>query len=242
MGPPFSPEDLRLIAEQIDDATEAAATAPTRDEATGRLAEPKRAPRWTVPKLLRWIAETLQITCARETLRSALHDLDMSWKQGKLLLARAPHEERVKFVAKIQSLVRSADADREKLVFIDEAHVHQDADLGHTWARRGQRYYVSSTSPGLARVTFYGAYVYNDQRVAIWPAERGNAVTAIECLEYLRAAFPRDKLRVCWDGASYHLGAREKEPASAHQKEPTLERRLDGVPLAEPVGVTGSGR
>ena len=104
MGPPFSPEDLRLIAEQIDDATEAAATAPTRDEATGRLAEPKRAPRWTVPKLLRWIAETLHITCARETLRSALHDLDMSWKQGKLLLARAPHEERVKFVAKRRHL------------------------------------------------------------------------------------------------------------------------------------------
>jgi hypothetical protein len=38
------------------------------------------------------------------------------------------------------------------------------------------------------------------------------------------------------------LDAREKGPASAHQKEPTLERRLDGVPLAEPVGVTGSGR
>ena len=50
----------------------------------------------------------------------------------------------------------------DALFFIDEAHVHQDADLGHTWARRGQRYYVSSTSPGLSRVTFFGAYNYND--------------------------------------------------------------------------------
>ena len=29
-------------------------------------------------------------------------------------------------------------------------------------------------------------------------------MTAIDCLEYLRAAFPNDRLRVCWDGASYH--------------------------------------
>jgi transposase len=214
MGPPFSPEARRLIAEQIDAATEAAATAPTRDQDTGRVAEPKRAPRWTVPKLLRWVAENLDITCARETLRRVLHDLDMTWKQGKLLLARAPQEARAKFVAKIQSLLRSAHGAREKLIFIDEAHVHQDADLGHTWARCGPRYYVSSTSPGLARVTFFGAYVYNDTRVAIWPADRGNAATAIECLEYLRAAFPRDKLRVCWDGASYHRAEDVQECAA----------------------------
>lgn len=157
-----------------------------------------------MPKLLRWAADNLGITCARETLRKVLRDLDITWKQGKLLLARASKEGREKFVTKIKSLLRAANAGKEKLIFIDEAHVHQDADLGHTWARRGQRYYVSSTSPGLARVTFFGAYVYNDRKVAIWPAERGNSLTAIDCLEYLRAAFPHDRLRVCWDGASYH--------------------------------------
>jgi transposase len=214
MGPPFSPEARRLIAEQIDLATEAAATPPAREAGTGKVTEPKRAPRWTVPKLLRWVADNLAITCARETLRKVLRDLDMTWKQGKLLLARASNEARAKFVAKIQSLLRAAHSGKEKLIFIDEAHVHQDADLGHTWARRGQRYYVSSTSPGLARVTFFGAYVYNDRRVAIWPAARGNAVTAIDCLEYLRAAFPKDKLRVCWDGASYHRAEEVHEYAA----------------------------
>jgi transposase len=181
-----------------------AACPPERDPATGKVAEPKRAPRWTVPKLLRWACDNLGITCARETLRKVLRDLDMSWKKGKLLLARAPVEAREKFVTKIKALLRAARSGKEKLIFIDEAHVHHDADLGHTWSRRGQRYYVSSTSPGLARVTFFGAYVYNDKTVAIWPAERGNGSTAIDCLEYMRAAFPTDKLRICWDGASYH--------------------------------------
>jgi transposase len=47
-------------------------------------------------------------------------------------------------------------------------------------------------------------YVYNDKVVAISPAERANGTTTIEYLEYLRAAYPDDRIRVVWDGASYH--------------------------------------
>lgn len=130
----------------------------------------------------------------------------MSWKKGKLLLARAPAEERERFVGKIKSLLRAANREAEKLVFIDEAHIHQDADLGHTWCRVGQRYYVSSTSPGLARVSFFGAYIYNDAKVCIWPAERANGETTIQYLEALREAYPDERIRVVWDGASYHRG------------------------------------
>jgi transposase len=204
LGPPFSPEARELIAKQIDAATEAAATPPARDPTTGKLAEPLRARRWTLPKLLQWATDHLGITCARETLRKVLRGLKVTWKKGKLLLARASAEAREDFVTKIKSLLRAAHAGKEKLIFIDEAHIHQEADLGYTWARKGQRYYVSSTSPGLARVTFFGAYVYNDATIAITPADRANAATTIELLEYARAAFPDDKIRICWDGASYH--------------------------------------
>lgn len=203
-GPPFCPASRELIAAQVDAAAEAAATPPARDPNTGKVTEPKRAPRWTIPKLLCWVDENLHISCARETLRKVLHEMRLSWKKGKLLLARAPVEEREQFVGKIKSLLRAAHVNKEKLVFIDEAHVHQDADLGHTWCRVGQRYYVSSTSPGLARVSFFGAYVYNDAKVCIWPATRANGTTTIEYLEYLRAAYPNDRIRIVWDGASYH--------------------------------------
>ena len=93
------------IAEQIDAATEMASTPPARDPISGKVAEPKRAPRWTLPKLLRWVADNLQITCARETLRKVLRDLDITWKKGKLLLARSSAEAREKFVAKIKALL-----------------------------------------------------------------------------------------------------------------------------------------
>ena len=79
-------------------------------------------------------------------------------------------------------MLRAADADKELLVFIDEAHVHQDADLRYVWSRRGWPYYVASTSPGLARVSFFGAYVYNNESITIWPAARANGETTIEYL------------------------------------------------------------
>jgi transposase len=161
-------------------------------------------PRFTVKKLLCWAEQELGISCVRETLRKVLRDLGMSYKQGKLLLARGSAVARALFAKKLKGLLRAAKANKETLVFIDEAHIHQDADLGPTWCRRGQPFYVTSTSPGLERVSFFGAYVYNEAKVCIWPTERANASTTIEFLENLRAAYPTGRLRVCWDGASYH--------------------------------------
>ena len=49
------------------------------------------------------------------------------------------------------------------MVYVDEAHIHQDADLGYGWAKRGQRFWVASRAPGLsARVSFYGLYLYKE--------------------------------------------------------------------------------
>lgn len=159
-------------------------------------------------KLLAWAVDTLGISCCRETFRKVLIDMEMSWKKGKKLLARACPVARAAFVRSLKRLLREAIHGRETLVFIDEAHVHQDADLGRTWTRRGEPFYVASSSPGLSkRVSFFGAYVVSDARVHIWPAERANGTTTIEMLESLREAYPNDRIRVVWDGAAYHRSA-----------------------------------
>ena len=94
---------------------------------------------------------------------TALHRLKLSWKKAKKLLGRADPERREAFVEQLQGLLAGAQRDRHLLVYVDEAHIHQDADLGYGWAERGQRFWVASTSPGLsARVSFYGLYLYNE--------------------------------------------------------------------------------
>jgi transposase len=150
----------------------------------------------------------------RETLRAALHRRKLSWTKAKKLLGRADPEHRQAFIERLQSLLAGAQRDQHLLVYVDEAHLHQDADLGYGWAERGQRLWVASSSPGLsARVSFYGLYLYNAGQVRLWPYPRANGDHTIEVLRRLRAEVPERKLIVLWDGAPYHRAQAVREVA-----------------------------
>ncbi len=153
--------------------------------------------------------------CCRETIRIALHRLTLSWKKAKKLLGRANPEHRQAFVEQLQGVLDGAQRDRHLLVYVDEAHIHQDADLGSGWAERGQRFWVASTSPGLsARVSFDGLYLYNEGPVRVWPYRRANGEHTIEVLRRLRAEAPDRTLIVLWDGAPYHRAKAVREIAT----------------------------
>lgn len=114
-------------------------------------------PRWTLRRLVVWVGETFGRDCCRETIRAALHRLKLSWKKGKNLLSRADPARRAAFVATIQDALARAQRDEDLLVYIDEAHIHQDADIGYGWSVRGERLWVCSSSPGpSAKASFYG--------------------------------------------------------------------------------------
>jgi transposase len=162
-------------------------------------------PRWTLRRLAIHVRERYGRLFCRETIRAALHRLKLSWKKAKKLLGRACPQRRQAFVKILQGLLEGAQRDRHLLVFLDEAHIHQDADLGSGWGERGRRFYVASTSPGLsAKVSLYGLYLYNDGQVRLWPYARANGAHTVEVLRRLRAEAPERKLIVLWDGASYH--------------------------------------
>jgi transposase len=161
------------------------------------------APRWTLRRLVGWARERFGLVCCRETIRAVLHRRKLSWKKAKKLLGRADPEQRQAFLAQLQSV-------------LDEAHIHQDADLGYGWAERGQRFWVASRSPGLsARVSFYGVYLYNEGQVRLWPFPRANGEHTIAVLRRLRAAFPDEALIVLWDGAPYHRAKSVRAAATA---------------------------
>jgi transposase len=185
-----------------------------RTAATQPRAGADPAPRWTLRRLVHWVRERFGLVFCRETIRRALHRLKLSWKKAKKLLGRANPERRQAFVERLQSLLDGAQRDQHVLVYVDEAHIHQDADLGYGWAARGQRLWVASTSPGLsARVSFYGLYLYNEGQVRLWPYPRANGEHTIDVLRRLRAEVPERKLIVLWDGAPYHRAKIVREVA-----------------------------
>src|SRR5215207_8241234 len=131
----------------------------------GTAVDPKR--------LMLYVRERFGRLCCRETIRAVLHRLKLSWKKAKKLLGRANPEQRQAFLEQLQGVLDGAQRDQHLVVYVDEAHIHQDADLGYGWAERGERFWVASSSPGLsARVSFYGLYLYNEGQVRLWPFPR----------------------------------------------------------------------
>ncbi|HYE33800.1 IS630 family transposase, partial [Methylocaldum sp.] len=179
----------------------AAAAAPP-GEATR---EPKR---WTLKRLVAWIEAQFGRTCCRETVRRALQRLKLSWKKAKKFLGRADPERREAFVTQIQDVLKGALENRHVLVYLDEAHIHLDADAGYGWSVCGERLWVCSRSPKLSdRVSFYGLYLYNLGQTEIWPYPRANGDYTKEALDRLRQRFPSRPIQLVWDGAPYHRAA-----------------------------------
>jgi transposase len=161
------------------------------------------------------VGERFGVRYCRETLRAALHRLGFSWKKAKKLLGRADPEKRRAFLARLGRLLAGARRGRHLLVYWDEAHIHQDTDLGYGWAERGRRFWVASSSPGLAaKLSFYGLYFYNEGTVRLWPYPRANGTHTIEALRRLRVEWPERPLLVLWDGAPYHRAACVREAAA----------------------------
>lgn len=192
---------------------QSAARAPAL-RAEGAETEPL-IPRWTLKRLVCWVQEQFAQVCGRETIRRALKRLGLSWKKAKKLLAKANTAVREAFVERVQGLLKGATDHDHLLVYVDEAHIHQDADLGYGWSVRGERFWVSSNSPGLsAKVSFYGLYLYNLGQVEIWPYPRANGDYTLEVLERLRAKFPTRTLKLLWDGAAYHRSLKVQQRAA----------------------------
>ena len=166
-------------------------------------------------RLVGRVRERFGLVCCRETIRAALHRLKLSWKKAKKLLGRADPERRQAFIEQLQDVLAGAQRDQHLLVYVDEAHIHQDADLGYGWAKRGERFFVASSSPGLsAKLSFYGLYLYNEGQVRLWPYPRANGEHTIDVLRRLRAEVHERKLIVLWDGAPYHRANAVREVAT----------------------------
>ena len=164
------------------------------------------ARRWTTKRLVQWVKDTFGRVVSRETIRKVLRRARLSWKKAKKLLSRANTAQRQAFLDQLKPLLEEASTSDDTLVvYMDEAHIHQDTDLGYGWSVQGERLFVNSTTPGLSeKVSFYGTYIYNESQVRIWPYPCANGEHTADVLRRLREEFPTKAIRLIWDGAPYH--------------------------------------
>lgn len=206
--PPVEPVEPQRVGSVIAAGTPANASEPPRAGDPPQSSRPTWK-RWTAPRIRTRIEEVFGLDVCTETVRRVLHQIGLSWKKAKKLLAKADPEKRRAFVADIRALLdRVLHDENLVLAYIDEAHIHQDADLGYGWSLRGRRLYVVSSSLGLhAKVSFYGVYLYSESQVRVWEYPRANGEHTIEVLQRLRDEFAERPMIVIWDGAPWHRSA-----------------------------------
>jgi len=154
----------------------------------------------------------------------------LSWKQPKKILAKANTAKRLAYLARFNELLEEMRRGERTLLYIDEAHIHQDMDQGHGWYWKGRRWRVPSTTPGLhAKINWYGVYNYTQGQAMIWAYPKCDGVNTALFLERV-AEWTRGlpKPTIIWDGSPVHRA----KIAQAKAKELGLE--LEPLPGYSP--------
>ena len=192
--------------------------------------------RWTLKKLVTWIQDRCERPVSKNTIRTLLRQAGFSWKKCKKLLAKAKPEQRQQYIAHLSEMFVQMCDGQAILVYIDEAHFHQDLDLGYSWSRQGVPQWVKSSSPGLsAKISYYGAYDFARGQCFLWPSSRFHSDNTIAFLQALAAWLDvADKpVYIILDGAPWHRS--HKVAAAAAQLGFTLVRLPAYSPDLNPI-------
>ncbi len=151
-NPFFNKTVQKDLAERIREAVIIAALPPQKRQA-------KATPGWTLKRFVQWLRKKWNIDCCRETVRKTGKKRGFSGKKAKKLLNKASKAQREDFILKITKLLDDALHQRQLLIYIDEAHIHLDTDEGYGWSIKGERFWISSSSPGRKKAKQRGGQI-----------------------------------------------------------------------------------
>lgn len=141
-----------------------------------------------------------------------------SWKKCKKLLAKAKSAERQKYIVQLSQMFVEMCDDQAIIIYIDEAHFHQDLDLGYSWSKKGVPQWVKSISPGRsAKVNYYGAYDFTRGQCFLWRCDNfcgENTVTFLQELAAWLGDTEQKTVYVIMDGAPWHRSHLAREAAN----------------------------
>jgi transposase len=166
---------------------------------------------WIVKKVRCWVKAVFKYEVSRTLLCEVLNQGELSWKKCQKVLGRANPEKRAAYIAQFQALFSQVCEQKVLLIYVDEAHIHREMDLGYTWSPLGERAWRISDCPSLSdRVNWYGAYDFSCGRCMIWQDEKCNGDKTLLFLHQLKKWVGAVDCPVVliWDGASYHRDKR----------------------------------
>jgi len=86
---------------------------------------------------------------------------------------------------------------------LDECHLNWGDRKGKVWGKIGERVEISILNER-EQQTYYGALDCVSGQFPISPYAKGDSIGTISFIKYLQERYPGLKLKLLWDGASYH--------------------------------------
>lgn len=160
---------------------------------------------WTVETVMLLACAMHEIKAGRGCVWRMLVSSGLSWKKTCRLLAKASRSKRAEFMPRLIGLLNSAAAGERVLLFVDEAHFRQDFEGGgYDWTFKGQKFQIPSSSPGLKKKSYYGAYNPVESHAFLMPYIKSNAVSTNEFLEQIAKKYPGKRVVIVWDNGPAH--------------------------------------
>ena len=123
---------------------------------------------------------------ARSMLHRTLQAARLRWEKCQKVLTKADPQKRAAFMERFQDLFEKLCRQEIRLVYIDEAHIHRDIDLGYTWTEKSKIAWRMRDSASLAdRINWYGAYDFCAGHCFIWNESSCNKEHTIQFLQRL---------------------------------------------------------
>lgn len=172
---------------------------------------------WNVKKVRLWAEERFQVKVSVSLIRRILKGGRLSWKKCRKVLRKADPEKRRAYIELFAGLYEQMTGDKVRLVYVDEAHIHRDMQIGYTWATTGQPAWRISHCPPLAdRINWYGAYDFSTGQVFIWNEGACNSEHMVQFLTHLADWLGPSDLStiVIWDGAPWHRSRQVQRTAT----------------------------
>ena len=144
---------------------------------------------------------------ARSTLHRIVRAAQLRWEKCQKMLKKADPQKRAAFIQQFHALYEQVCRLEVRLVYIDEAHIHRDMDLGYTWAAKNKTAWrLSDCVPLPHRINWYGAYDFCAGQCFIWNEGSCDKEHTIQFLHNVTKwlAVKPGPVVIIWDGASWH--------------------------------------
>lgn len=116
---------------------------------------------------------------------------------------RISREKKQEITNWLEARRQQIEAGELVVLFLDECHLLWGDICGYVWGKTNERVEVPVLNQR-QKQTYYGALNFYTQKFMIKAYDQGNSQSTIAFLQYLGTQYPKSRIALIWDGASYH--------------------------------------